>query len=263
LTPQRKSPPPTPPDLSPEKAFSALSKQLEALQELKTLSYHEGEPKETQWAQLTQKLIVRSFGSDSLNSQHFLHAQNAGEYYVQPYGYGEDHALNQSNYQARLQAYEGVLNSCLSELKLDMPEPEIQSVFEPGQQYEFYAAVKKILGMAQKEIFVIDPYIDAEMFDVYAGSIPRSVSFRLLSNNANAPSAVMQLAQKYSAGGNFEFRSSTQIHDRVLFADERAWVCGQSLKDAAKKKATYIVEIDAALMRPVYDGVWSVSTKVV
>lgn len=136
-----------------------------------------------------------------------------------------------------------------------MPEPEIQAVFETGQEYEFYRAVKTILGFAAKEIFVIDPYISAEMFDVYAGAIPRTVSFRLLS--ANVPPQVLSVAQKYASGGNLQFRSSNAIHDRVIFADNRVWLSGQSLKDAAKKKPTYIVEHDEPLMRVIYEDIWA------
>lgn len=253
-----KQPQPTSPDLSPERAYSALSNQLESLRGLKGLRYTEGEPKEKEWTQLTGKLIIRAFGSDSPNKAHFMRAMSAGEYFIRPYGYeGEDHGLNQNNYQARTQAYEGVLNSCLAELKLDLPQPEIQSVFEPGQEYEFYRAVKTILGLATKEIFVIDPYLSVDIFDVYAGSIPRSVSFRLLSVGTNLPSAVLSLAQRYASGGNFQLRDSKVIHDRVLFADGRVWLCGQSLKDAAKKKPTYIVEHDEPLMRAIYEDVWA------
>jgi hypothetical protein len=263
--PTRRTPPPTPPDLSPEKAYAALSKQLESLQALKSLGYQEGETKEKEWAQFTGNIIARAFASDSPNRSHFADARSTGDYFMTTdFGYPrEDHALNHRNYAARIQAYEDVLNSCLAELKLDLPEPEIQSVFEPGQEYELYRAVKTILGFATKEIFIIDPYINAEMFEVYADSIPRTVSFRLLTNNANIPSAVLSLAQKYAAGGNLKVRSSTAIHDRVLFADNRVWVCGQSLKDAAKKKPTYIVEHDGPLMRRIYEDVWANATSLI
>ena len=105
------------------------------------------------------------------------------------------------------------------------------------------------------ELFVIDPYLSTEICDTYAGAIPRIVQFRLLS--ANVSPAVLALGLKYASGGNVGFRCSKQIHDRVIFVDQRVWVCGQSLKDAAKRKPTYIVEFGEALMRPVYEPLWN------
>jgi hypothetical protein len=40
-------------------------------------------------------------------------------------------------------------------------------------------------------------------------------------------------------------------------------VCGQSLKDAAKKKPTYIVEHDEPLMLRIYEDVWANGTPLV
>jgi hypothetical protein len=37
-----------------------------------------------------------------------------------------------------------------------------------------------LVHAAAKEVFVIDPYISSEIFDLYANAIPCSVSFRLL-----------------------------------------------------------------------------------
>src|SRR5262249_8071727 len=154
---------------------------------------------EDEWENLTEKLTIRAFGSDSANVHNFYHARSAGVQ-VATFGRGVDHGRRQANFVARIRAYEAFLKSCLSELEIDLPEAEIKGVYEPGQEYEFYRDVKAVLEMATKEIFITDPYINAEVFGVYAGSIPRTVSFRLLTNRANIPSAVLSLAQKYAAG---------------------------------------------------------------
>jgi hypothetical protein len=148
LPSRRTLPQPTLPDLSAEKAHSVLKTQLQSLQPLKGLRYTVGRPKEKEWSQLSGKLITRAFGSASENAHHFSRALGAGSYSIR-FGGGEDHAQNQNNYDARIGAYETVVNSCLAELKLDLPEPEIQGVFEPGQEYEFYRTVRTILEQAK------------------------------------------------------------------------------------------------------------------
>jgi len=258
---RRGQPAETPPDFSPEKANSVLKAQLAKLQDLKGSNYQEGKALEDEWFHLTEKMVIRAFGSGSTNNRNFRKARSAGHYFAMPDGEGIDLALKQQNFEARLQAYEGALRSCISELELDLPDTGIKGVYEPGEEYEFYRDVTACLGLAQKEIFVIDPYLSTEIFDVYARAIPRTVAFRLLS--ATVPVDVKTLALKYAAGGNFAFRSSNSIHDRVLFADGRVWLTGQSLKDAAKKKPTYIVEHDEPLMRTVYETIWQAAPVIV
>lgn len=244
----------TPPDFPPEKALSVLRGQLEKLQAFKGRDNRQAEAEEKEWYALTSKLVLRSFGDTSPNFSTFRMASSAGEYYIRMDDY-EDHALNQRNFLARAQAYESALRTCIAELELDLPDTGVKGVYEPGQEYEFYSDLTGCLKTARKEIYVIDPYLSTEIFDVYARAIPRSVKFRLLGTNV--PPDALTLAQKYSSGGNFAFRTSNVIHDRVLFADGRVWVIGQSIKDAAKKKPTYIIEHDQPLMRIVYEDIWN------
>ena len=263
---QRK--PETKPDLPPDRAYAALSAQAKALEKLKARLYSEARADESEWCSFTQKMIIRSFGSDSRNNQdfHFCGYETSREpSRAQIPSFADrldDEPIRlQRNFEARLRCYEGVLRNCLAELQMDLPQAEIKGVYEPGEEYEFYRDLKSILGTAQGEIFVIDPYLSTEIFDVYAGSIPRSVMFRLLSNNVS--SDVTDLAQKYASGGNLQFRASTLIHDRVIFVDNRVWVSGQSIKDAAKKKPTYIVEHDEPLMREIYERIWQSASVVI
>lgn len=61
------------------------------------------------------------------------------------------------------------------------------------------------------------------------------------------------------------FRNGGQygVHDRVIFTDNRVWLLGQSIKDAAKKKPTYIVEHYESLQRGVYEQLWQLATPVI
>ena len=178
-----------------------------------------------------------------------------------PYGGGVPHGRLQSNFNARMQAHGALLRSLLSELELLLPETEIAGVYAPGEEYEFYRDVKAILQMGGKDVFVVDPYANVEIFDVYAGGISRQAQFRLLTSKV--PDDLLSIARKYAGGGNFALRTSDKIHDRVIFVDDRVWLVGQSLKDAAKKKPTYIVEHDSSLMRQVYESIWAQANVVI
>ena len=63
-------------------------------------------------------------------------------------------------------------------------------------------------------------------------------------------------------GATIEARSSNVIHDRVIFIDcKECWVIGQSIKDAAMKKPTYLLPVAAVSdMQRLYEDTWSNAT---
>ena len=89
-----------------------------------------------------------------------------------------DPTLPQRNFEARQQECTAALRSCLLELELDIGEGP-RGVYDQGQEYEYYRDISGILKLAQKEIFIADPYLNKEIFEVYADVIDRSVHFRL------------------------------------------------------------------------------------
>ncbi len=53
---------------------------------------------------------------------------------------------------------------------------------------------------------------------------------------------------------------------RVLFVDQRGWIIGQSIKDAAKKKPTYLDELEDPSLtaeRDIHDKIWTSATSVI
>jgi hypothetical protein len=70
----------------------------------------------------------------------------------------------------------------------------------------------------------------------------------------------------FAATKSLEMRSSPDVHDRVVFVDQRGWVIGQSIKDAARKKPTYLIELDEPSLsanRDIHNKLWSVATVVI
>lgn len=71
---------------------------------------------------------------------------------------------------------------------------------------------------------------------------------------------------KFAAARQLNVRTTRDIHDRVVFFDHRCWVIGQSIKDAATKKPTYMVELADPMLAParnVYEKLWSNASNVI
>lgn len=136
----------------------------------------------------------------------------------------------------------GVIHRAIADLELRLPA-EAQESFGAGDVYDFFNSLNKVIKSAEKSIFIIDPYLDHSVFDHYLTSRQDGVALRLMTSNNAA--ALTPHAQKYVAqhGPVLEVRKSQTIHDRVIFIDGYVcWVVGQSLKDAAKAKPTYLVQ---------------------
>jgi hypothetical protein len=120
-----------------------------------------------------------------------------------------------------------------------------------------------IVETAANSLFIIDNYLDAQLFDLYVEKVGAAVDIRILTDQLRG--AVQTVALKFSKRGRFELRTSGgATHDRHVFLDDRGWVIGQSIKDAALKKPTYIVELgDPTALRNIYEQIWLGATSVV
>jgi hypothetical protein len=133
-------------------------------------------------------------------------------------------------------------------------------MFGPGAVYDFFKALNDLMSSATLSIFVVDPYLDDELFDSYLSAVPSKVIVRLLTKNraSNLKAAITKFVAQH--GLKIDARVSDAIHDRVLFVDDRSsWVLGQSIKDAAKTKPTYLAPLDhdtVVLKKSVYEDIW-------
>lgn len=154
----------------------------------------------------------------------------------------------------------GVLHRAIADIEFDRPRLSGQA-FGPGDVYDFFKALNAAVASATKSIFIVDPYLDDQVFDAYLSGVPAGVSIRLLANKHGG--ALKPALQKFIAQHSVpvEIRTSSDFHDRVMFIDGLScWVIGQSLKDAAKSKPTYMAPLStdvAQLKLRHYEGVWA------
>lgn len=157
------------------------------------------------------------------------------------------------------------LENAIADLELEMP-PESQAAFGAGDVYDIFRELNKVIGSAEVSVFIIDPYLDPTVFDLYLEGAPAGVNVRLLCNRHAGPvsAAAQRFGQQHGAG--VEVRQTNDAHDRVIFLDDAAcFVLGQSLKDAGKAKPTYIAALppDVAIQKlRIYNEVWNAATVV-
>ena len=140
------------------------------------------------------------------------------------------------------------------------PDTVSQQVFGPGAAYDFFVRLQELILSAKREIFIVDPYLNAEIFHGYLNSVQASPRIRLLLTKAETDLTVA--AEKFALQKKLkvELRKSKAIHDRVIFLDRgECHVLGASIKDAAREKPTYIAPISpdiAKIKLKHYEDIW-------
>jgi hypothetical protein len=253
----------------PERSRALLQDQLAELDALKQRQFNtEVRDAEKQWQHLTSAILHRAFEPNSTNQWKFQNTLNAGrEGGIRRPAYGRPNlgpslAQEQHWFMARCAALETLLKSIIQELELSIPQAEIKGAYAPGDDYDFYRDLKSIVEKGTKSLFIIDNYLDVQLFDLYMERVNPNVDIRILTDQLRG--AVQTVAQKFAKRGQFELRTSRDAHDRHAFVDNRGWVIGQSIKDAAVKKPTYIIELgNPAAHKTGYEQIWSAGTSIV
>ena len=207
------------------------------------------------------KHLEAAFGEPSSSLDRFFAASHAGSHFTwgnEPIPRAE---LQQNNFEARAKEFDALLRSLIAALRLQLPEQEIKGVYEPGEEYKFYRDLSSLIEGATHDVFIIDAYLGEKVFNLYVDKVPRSVTVRILSNNIGTN--VKTVATMYARRRPLDLRSSTEIPDRAIFIDQRGWISGQSLKDAAGKKPTHLIELDEPLLnaaRDIHNRIWTAAT---
>ena len=131
-------------------------------------------------------------------------------------------------------------------------------IYGPGEAADLGRDLEKILAAAQKSVFLVEPYADENIFPGYLAKTNSDIEIRLLTKNVSA--ATLAAAATFAqTRPTFAARKSSRIHDRVIIIDEAdCWVLGQSIKDAATTKPTYLLPVVAfSDMRSLYEELWN------
>lgn len=91
---------------------------------------------------------------------------------------------------------QGLLRTAIARLELESPSAE-GKVYPPGGAYDVYRDLGTIIAAATKDVFLIDPYADAEVFELYFERIRPGITIRLLSRSPSF--ALKAVASKFAS----------------------------------------------------------------
>jgi hypothetical protein len=163
------------------------------------------------------------------------------------------------------------IDTVLAKVELKLPA-EAQGAFIPaGGVYDGYQAVSKAAALAQKHVFLVDPYADDKLISDFVPLAPEGLPVFMLSDEHYAKPSLKPAAERWIAQWQgkrpLEVRlaPARSLHDRLIVADSSiAWVVGQSFKDLAKRAHSSLVRMDpdsGALKINAHLAMWQTSTK--
>ena len=135
------------------------------------------------------------------------------------------------------------------------------TVLPHGGVFDYFDEIRKTIELASKEVFFVDPYLDAEFVSRFLPHVRDGVRIHLLTTDkrlSSLLSAVDVFAKQNTVA--IGVRSAPGLHDRYLFVDQRdCYQSGSSFKDGAKKAPTTLTQITDAFRAvfDTYDRIWA------
>ncbi|HGN0628756.1 TPA: hypothetical protein ACKRM8_006098 [Pseudomonas aeruginosa] len=156
----------------------------------------------------------------------------------------------------------------LAKLEASSP-PSFGGMFvHPGNVFDAFTAIAKVLGQATIDLLIVDPYADEKILTEFGGSVAPGVPIRILADRndykRNLSTAVSRWQQQNGDARPVELRLAVpkRLHDRAIFVDRRdAWTLTQSIKDFAVRSPGHVTRVDniGSEKREAYETIWEES----
>lgn len=140
-------------------------------------------------------------------------------------------------------------------------------IYSKGYAYDFYKNIKEILSNARRKVAISDSYVSEELVTLYFDNLPDDVEILILTSEQEnrEKEKFFEIAKKFAMRPRkrLEVRASADCHDRMIFVDDDAWVCGSAVKDAGRKP-TYLIKIrNVEALRSIFRPMWDTARKMV
>lgn len=149
----------------------------------------------------------------------------------------------------------------MNDLVGEGPMPQSPSglhVFNQKNTHSFDKFLRAALTGAKRRVWLADSYVDETIFDNVLDSVDQSAQIRLLYGrqyNSFLPRAARFKIQY----AKYEMKEYKKLHDRFLIIDDRGYIIGPSIKDAADKSPALVVKLgvsDSKTLVKFFESIW-------
>jgi hypothetical protein len=114
-------------------------------------------------------------------------------------------------------------------------QPPVEGVLFEGQIFDAYKLVEALVKSAQREIILIDNYIDATVFDLLEKR-GQGVDATIYTEHVGQSLQHLQQLNQQQYGRRIELREyNSRFHDRFLILDDSLYHFGASFKDLGRR----------------------------
>jgi hypothetical protein len=163
-----------------------------------------------------------------------------------------------------------IVHTVLARFELIAPIAAQGAFIPAGNSFDALAVLAKVLGSANADALIVDPYMDEKTLIEFLPSTRESVAVRLLADAANAKAslkpAVIRWQTQYGGKRPLDARiaSARSLHDRVIIIDHKtAYTLTQSLNAFATRAPASVVRVDdetGQLKIGAYADIWKAAT---
>ena len=149
-------------------------------------------------------------------------------------GYAVNNRLDRL--EVKVYKLEEKTNMMETEIKGQLPPHE--GVFYDGQIFDAYTFISDLIRKAQKEIILIDNYVDDSVLKILnkrSDNVTATIYTAHISENLK-----LDLAKHNSQYQPISIEHFSKSHDRFLIIDDDVYLIGGSIKDLGKKVSTFV-----------------------
>lgn len=135
-------------------------------------------------------------------------------------------------------------------------------IFEKKSTHSFDKFLRATLSGATTKVAIVDSYIDETIFDTVLDSIPKTVPIQLIySHIPSANQTAFDIRQKrfMIEYPKYAIKKYKDLHDRFLIVDDRAYIIGPSIKNAASNSPALLVALstkDGVALEKFFHRLW-------